>query len=54
MPFTIVLHVVSKVSILMELPEASLAVILDCSTVFLAFFISISLVFSSSADMASA
>ena len=49
-----VLQVVSNVSILIELPDANLAVILDCSAVFLAFLISISLVFSSSADMASA
>ena len=38
----------------MELPEASRAVILDCSAVFWALRMSISLVFSSRADMASA
>ena len=47
-------QVVSSVSTLMELPEAMAAVIFDCSTVLRAFLSSISLVFSSSADMASA
>ena len=53
-PATIVLQVVSNVSTLIELPDASCAVILDCSTVFLAFLISISFVLASNADIASA
>ena len=54
MPSTIVLHVVSSVSILMELPAAIAVVSFVCSTVFCAFLIKSSFVFASSALIASA
>ena len=54
MPETMVCQVFSRVSVLMELPEARRAVILDCSAVFWALRRSISLVLASRADMASA
>ena len=54
MPLTMVRQVCSSVSTLMELPEASRAVILACSAVFWALRISISLVLASRALMASA